>query len=214
MEEIWIIGAGRFGSLACRRLFRTKKIPHLVLVDTIKKNLSRCEGPSITLELADGVAFLHERLGQGKAPDWIIPALPVHLAAEWLLLRLGPQRLLRGPLPPDLDPLLPNPIRGKGGNIYTSHADFRCPDDCVEPRDICTVTKRPRQKDMFRVLEELRLAPFRSIVIRSHQLGPGVGGYRASQLFEILARVEQAKGRILVGTACRCHGVMTGLERP
>ena len=213
MQEIWIIGIGQFGLLAYQRLSNRCKDRHFVLVDTVKENLLRCEGPNCTLEQADGVNFLEQHLNLKNGPDWIIPALPIHLAAEWFLVRLGPERLRRISLPPEIDMHLPNPIRGSEGNIYVSHADFRCPDDCAEPRDICTVTGKPRRQNMFKILGDIRLPPFQPLAIRSHQLGPGIGGYRPKQLFALLSQVEQAKGHLLVSTACRCHGVITGLKR-
>jgi hypothetical protein len=213
MEEIWIIGVGQFGLLAFQRLSRTNKDRHFVLVDPVEKNLLPCQDANSTLEQADGVDFLNRRLQMGTAPDWIIPALPIHLAAEWFLVRLGPERLRRITLPPEIDPLLPNTMRGSDGNMYVSHADFRCPDDCAEPGDVCTVTGQRREQNMFEILGGIQLTPFKPLAIRSHQLGPGIGGYRSEQLFEMLAKVEEAKGALLVSTACRCHGVVTGLER-
>lgn len=213
MEEIWIIGVGQFGFIAFDRLSKSGKERRFVLVDPVKENLSRCKGPHVTLEQADGVAFLEQRLTAIKPPDWIIPALPVHLAAEWFLIRMGPERLDRVTVPSKIEPLLPNPIRGSDGNIYVSHADFRCPDDCAEPRDICTVTGEPRKRNMFEILSDIQLPPFKALAIRSHQLGAGIGGYRPKHLFELLDKMERAKGQLLVSTACRCHGVITGLER-
>lgn len=213
MEEIWIIGVGQFGLLAFKRLSKSHKERHFVLVDPVKETLSRCKGPNSTLERADGVDFLEQHLNPRNRPDWIIPALPIHLAAEWLLIRLGPERLQRVALPPGIEPLLPNPIRGSDGNIYVSHADFTCPDDCAEPRDICTVTGEPRKQNMFEILGGIHLPPFQPLTIRSHQLGPGIGGYRPKHLFALLEKVQQASGHLFVSTACRCHGVITGLER-
>ncbi|MFH1351327.1 MAG: potassium transporter [Pseudomonadota bacterium] len=213
MEKIWIIGIGQFGTLAYRRLSKSNKERHFVLVDPLRENLLQCDESNTTLEEADGIDFLEKHLDAGNKPDWIIPALPVHLAAEWFLVRLGTEKLRRIPLPPNIDLLLPNPIRGPEGNIYVSHAEFRCPDDCAEPRDICTVTGKPRKKNMFEILGDIQLPPFQSLNIRSHQLGPGIGGYRADHLLDLLAQVEQARGHLLVSTACRCHGVITGLER-
>jgi len=213
MQKIWIIGIGQFGLLAFRRLWKSNKNRHFVLVDPVKENLLRCNGPNLTLEQTDGVDFLDQHLHPGSTPDWIIPALPIHLAAEWFLVRLGPGRLRRFALPPHIESLLPNPIRGSEENIYVSHADFQCPDDCAEPRDVCTVTGKRRKQNMFEILGAIQLAPFQSLAIRSHQLGPGIGGYRPKQLFALLSQVEQAKGHLLVSTACRCHGVITGLKR-
>jgi hypothetical protein len=66
---------------------------------------------------------------------------------------------------------------------------------------------------MFELLGNLDVEPFKALNIRSHQLGPGIGGYRPDQLYELLENVKQSLGPIVVSTACRCHGVITGLER-
>ena len=108
---------------------------------------------------------------------------------------------------------VPNPLRGPDGNLYVSHADFTCPDDCAEPEDVCTVTQTTRERNMFEILGDIKVPPFQPLVIRSYQLGPGIGGYRPEQLFDLLSEVEQAKGHLAVCTACRCHGVVTGLKR-
>jgi len=214
MEEIWIIGVGQFGFLAYRRLSESAKKRHFILVDPIKQNLLRCEGSEATLEQSDGVDFLSKHLHRTeRRPDWIIPALPVHLAAEWIVSRLRSEGLRRIAISPRIEPLLPNPIRGSEGNIYVSHADFRCPDDCSEPRGLCTVTQKPRKQNMFDLLRALRIHPFQSMVIRSYQLAPGIGGYRPKQLFALLEGVKKTGGHVLVCTACRCHGVITGLGR-
>jgi hypothetical protein len=213
VEEIWIIGVGYFGYIAFQRLSQAVSDRHFVLVDPVEKNLLKCKGPTTTLKISDGVEFLESYLKKGRQPDWIIPALPVHLAAEWILLHLGPEKLRRIPLPADLKALVPNPICGPEGNIYVSHADFRCPADCDEPRDICTITREVRKQNMFELLGNLDVDPYKALNIQSHQLGPGIGGYRPDQLFELMENVEQSLGSILISTACRCHGVITGLER-
>jgi len=212
MEEIWIIGVGRFGYIAFQRLLESGKDRQFVLVDPAEEKLRRCNGANSTFEISDGIEFLETHLEKDRKPDWIIPALPLHLAAEWLLLHLGPARLKRIPLPSGLAKLVPNPFHGPEGNLYVSHADFRCPKDCDEPRDICTVTGKSRKQNMYDLLGGLRLEPFKSLNIRSQQLGPGIGGYRADQLFELREKVERATDPVLLSTACRCHGVITGLE--
>ncbi|MBI4772645.1 MAG: potassium transporter [Deltaproteobacteria bacterium] len=213
METIWIIGIGQFGLHALRSLSSSRTDAHFVLIDPLQEQLDKGRGPNRTLHPGDGVAFVLEHLEHDRGPDWIIPAVPVHLAAEWVLGRLGPNRLRRITFSSDIEPLLPHPIRGSNGNIYVSHADFRCPDHCPEPANLCTVTQKPRQRNMFDLLGEIRLPDLEALVIRSHQLGPGVGGYRPAALFELLSRVENARGRLFIGTACRCHGVLTPFER-
>ena len=213
MEEIWIIGVGRFGQIAFQRLSTSGKNRHFVLVDPVAENLRNFKDSTASLEVSDGIEFLEKHLTNGRKPDWIIPALPVHLAAEWFLLNLGPDRLRRVPLPHELDQLVPNPIHGSEGNLYVSHADFRCPEDCDEPRDICSITRKMRHQNMYDLLLNLSINPFNSLNIRSYQLGPGIGGYRLEQLVEMKTNVEQITGPVLLSTACRCHGVITALER-
>jgi hypothetical protein len=213
MEEIWIIGVGHFGRIAFQRLSQDGNDRHFILVDPLEEHLLRCKSPTATLEVSDGMDFCQKHLKKGHHPDWIIPALHVHLAAEWILLHLGPKRLRRIPMPAEFEVLVPNPIRGPEGNLYVSHADFRCPADCDEPRDICTVTQNRRQQNMFELLGDLDIEPFKALTVRSYQLGPGIGGYRPEQLFETMRQVKQARGPIALSTACRCHGVITGLER-
>ena len=213
MEKIWIIGVGHFGQIAYQRLSQATKNRHFVLVDPVEQNLLNCEGPAVRLEICDGVTFLESHLTDVHLPDWIIPALPLHLAAEWILSDLGPKKIRRIPLPADLDRLVPNPFRGPEENLYVSHADFRCPVDCAEPRDICSVTRKQRKQDMFELVGNLDIEPFDALTIRSHQLRPGIGGYRPDKLFELKLKLNRTRGPVLLSTACRCHGVITGLER-
>ena len=212
MEKIWIIGAGHFGLLALKRLSASRKDRHFTLVDPARKALDSLSSERVDTEQADGVTFLAHHLRQQDAPDWIIPALPVHLAAEWCLARSGPERLRRISLPPETDLLLPNPMRGESGDVYVSHATFLCPDDCPEPRNICTVTQQPRKQNMSDLLGGVSLPGFDALVIQSRQLGPGVGGYRPASLFRLLSQVEKSEKNLLMSTACRCHGVITGLK--
>lgn len=211
METIWIIGVGHFGLLAAERLSADADRP-LVLVDRVEENLLRGAGPNRTLVLADGVQFLEDRLYGGDLPKWIIPALPVHLAAHWCARRLG-TRIRPIPAPSEIATLLPNPFWAEDGNVYVSHAGFKCPDDCAEPAGICTVTREPRKRNMFDLLEELTCASFQPLVIRSRQLKPGVGGYRPGQMNALLEKAKMTPGDLLICTACRCHGVITAFRR-
>ncbi len=214
MKEIWIIGVGRFGRLAADRLTDKIKDLHLVLVDLEAEKLHGAGGSGRTLIQADGADYLAEHISKGKNenPDWIVPAVPVHLAADWLMLGESRENLQPIPIPAEMDPLLPHPLRVENGNIFVSHADFLCPDDCAEPRNMCTFTGEPRKQNMFELLKDIRFPPWKSLVIRSHQLGVGVGGYRVKELFDLADRMEKARGPILLSTACRCHGVITGLH--
>ena len=101
MKEIWIIGAGRFGRMAADRLTGKIRNLHLVLVDLAAEKLHEAEGPGRTLIKADGAAYLAEHLPKGEEqhPDWIVPAVPIHLAAEWRLLDQGKKTCNGFPFP-------------------------------------------------------------------------------------------------------------------
>jgi len=206
------MGAGQFGSLALRQLSKQQNDRQFVMVDPDKEKLLALKGLNIAIEQADAIQFLNDHLDVKTAVSWIIPSLPVHLAWEWCQIKIGPDRLIQTPLSPEMDSLVPNPMHGPQGNLYVSHADFLCPTNCSEPEDICTVTKRHRKQDMFALLEGLHYKDYASLVLRSRQLAPGVGGYSPGQLFSFLKKVENYKGRLLLCTACRCHGVITGAE--
>ena len=93
METVWIIGAGRFGRLAVKRL---QKNFHLVIIDIDKNRLNAIEGSNITLEQGNGIDYLTDNLRQKTMLDWIIPTLPVHLAWEWSQKKIGTHGVKNG----------------------------------------------------------------------------------------------------------------------
>ncbi|GAB6061697.1 NAD-binding protein [Deferrisoma palaeochoriense] len=208
--DIWVLGGGRFGTRAATRLAGANRA--VLVVDREPAGLAAARDLGVDTRQADAVAFLRGSLGEGRRPDWIVPAVPFHLAAAWCLAELGPG-LVRHPIPPEVERAVPNPFRAAEDEIYASHATWRCPPDCPEPADRCTVTGEPRPKDLFRLLAELDVPPFRPFVLRSHQLAPGVGGYRPEELLSLRDALGAHLGPALVATACRCHGVITGVLR-
>ena len=142
-------------------------------------------------------------------PDWIIPAIPVHVSYEWIKIKLQKERrLVTIEVPQKLIMTLPNPFKGKDGEIYISNADFICPENCPEPDEICTYTGKPRPKSLYKALESIQYNDFLSVVIQSRQLLPGLGGYTPKALFEALTEIAASRTPVLLSTACRCHGVM------
>lgn len=214
MKSIWIIGGGKFGLLALKRLMSVYHDTRFVVVDPVQSHKEMMAYPGCDVFRTDGVAFLGESLLSKKEwPDWIVPAVPVHLAAEWCLEQFAEDEGGKVRLPQEIDTLLPNPMWGRDGNLYVSHADFRCPDNCNEPDDLCTVTRKPRKTDMFKLLKMVTLKEYEPVVIQSHQLAPGVGGYRPDHLLAFCDTTLHKKGNMLLCTACRCHGVITGVYR-
>ncbi len=200
----WIMGFGRFGRLAWERLHSALPGACIVVVDHREIHVPR----GVERVTADAVGFLGDNM-QPKSGVWIVPALPMHLAYEWIAGQLRRERRLKPqPVPSGLVPLLPNPCRGPDGQVYLSNADFRCPHDCPEPKSICPHTGTPRPRIMHAFLSNLAYGGYSSFVVRSLQLAPGVGGYQSTTLFERLGQLRRTTGNALFSTACKCHAVM------
>jgi hypothetical protein len=149
---------------------------------------------------------------EGQKVNYIIPAVPLHLAFEFILSQLKPWGAKRKRIPHISG--LPNPVIGKTGDLYTSLANFLCSEDCPEPSQYCTITKKRRPKPLYQLLSDLE-GTFESRVIRSQQLGPGMGGFRPKALLDLLEDIKRKKNSgqsILVSTASRCHGVTSALS--
>ena len=209
MKTVWIIGAGQFGEKAALRLRLKYPEAAIIVVDQDRSALNRVEGVATTTVVGDGAVYLAEHLTVSEKPDWIVAAVPVHLAFEWLCKRLAPAyRIEKLEVPEILTQKLGCIFKGEGGRVYTSMADFICPNNCPEPADLCFVTGKPRPMDLYEELSTADPHQITPVIVRSRQLSPGVGGYRPGDLFDALRKVEACQGPALLGTACRCHSVL------
>jgi hypothetical protein len=184
----------------------------LFVLDIDGSRLSQLHATAARLIQEDGIQFLvgHDHL---LCPSHtIVPALPHHLAFEWLRQRLAEEFTVeRLPVPESIREELPHTWPASDGSLLVSYADFVCPDDCPEP-ERCTVTGE-RRHPLYDVLAGVVLPDFQVHVIRSRQLAPGLGGYRMADLVSAAQRVAYGKrGKWLLGTSCRCHGVITAFE--
>ena len=211
MESFWILGAGRFGTLAVQRILARKKVPRLVVVDRDGHVLEKLRDKSVETVEQDAIDFLVHYPGLGS--EWIVPAIPVHVAFAWLCRQLAREGVVTQLAAPSiLEQKVPNSLRAKTGALYASFATFRCPDDCDEPEESCTVTGEVREADLFDVVRNIEVEGYVTLVVRSHQLAPGVGGYQLSVLWRLLGEARSTEKDILVATACRCHGVIHALR--
>ena len=207
--KAYILGCGTFGSRAFSFLRPRFQTADIRVIDHRPSQLEsiRAHGGH-TIEM-DAISFLASSKDKIKPDDWIVPAVPIHVAVEWLWQELKPTADCRTmPVPEELETRLPNPIRGTEGQLYVSNADFICPDDCPEPEDCCTVTGEPRPQVLCDTLSNLRLPGYHSTCLVSSQLAPGVGGFQWSTLLGVLADIKAHPGQTLVSTACKCHGVV------
>ena len=205
--RFWILGAGRFGQIAVERI--TRHIPHATFT-VVDQKPSAIDGTDIATIREDGIKWLNRTLVPNASVDLIIPAIPVHVAVDWLKLNLEHLFYINSlPIQDSWLTRLPHAMRGKAGQAFVSHADFICPDDCPEPAKICTHTGESRPMDLFRLLGKFDLDDVLPIVIRSHQLLPGVGGIYPADLMSALDTVCNYSHRpMMIATACRCHGVV------
>jgi hypothetical protein len=211
MEAFWILGAGHFGSLAAQRLLQQKKDRSLLVVDTEAETLKQLEAEPVEIVKKDAIDFLVGHRGLGH--EWIVPAIPVHVGFAWLCRQLAKEGVVTGlSVPAAMEHQVPNPLRAEGGSLYASFATFRCPDDCDELSESCTVTGRRREANLFDVIRGIKMKGYDIRLLRSHQLAPGVGGYQLSALWRLRRGVRSTAREILVATACRCHGVIDALR--
>jgi hypothetical protein len=215
MASYVILGAGKFGRLALRRLSAQDRSGRFLLIDRRPQALaaartSGVEGAKM-LE-GDVISYLTAHLAPGFPWDWLIPMVPVHVAYAWLLEGPLAQEWEPVPVPGGLGNLAPQSITGAHGELYLSQARHLCPDDCDEP-PICPVTGRERQQPLFRKLAGSTCPGWSMLVVASRQLAPGVGGYSPQELVKLAETAAGAPGPLLVATACRCHGVVHGLRR-
>jgi hypothetical protein len=207
-----ILGSGHFGRLAAERLLQENPHSDILVVDRQAKLLEAFNSLPVQLSLGDGVSELDRLLKTGHSFDYLIPAVPFHVAFEYLLHNLKPLGAKRGSVPPFSG--LPNALMGENGDLYTSLADFLCPEDCSEPPLYCTVTGKRREKPLYQILTDI-FRSYESRVIQSQQLAPSVGGFPLRKLGDLLEdlRVLAMLGQpILISTACLCHGVTSAFS--
>ena len=216
MERYWVIGFGKVGRRALDRLRRKTPAAAFSVIDPMVPATEADTG-AVRWIADDGVKFLLDRElnDDGLESPWIVPALPLHLAYEWLIRRLaayGTAFPCCTAIPESVIQNLPNPARGPEGQVFISVADTLCPDNCNEPMKKCPRTGKPRPYALYEHIGNISPSSFQSVVVRSHQLAPGVGGYRGSQLTNALETILKHPGKYLFSTASRCHGVMHAFE--
>jgi hypothetical protein len=208
-RQYWILGAGTFGRRAAIDLLKADP-KALVTVVEQRQGIAPLPAP-IRLITAEATGWLQRNLDpQAHRVDSILPCIPRHVLADWLTRSLPPnQRLVPTRIPQLALTLLPNPIAGPPGRLYVSQASSVCPDYCPEPADHCHKTGLPRKQPLYAEINSLSLPDFTIVLVRSHQLLPGLGGLRAQALLDAQQRIRSlCGGKVALATACRCHGVI------
>lgn len=199
-----ILGAGKFGSSAAVKI--ADRWPRCsIKISDIKTSIDSSL-PGKHFPVTEAMDLMSDHLHKGIPDDIVVPCIPVHAAFNWVLSHLG----FCIPVPVKLMEDLPGSVSGKDGCIYSSLSDFTCPANCTEPGDLCPVTNRKRSAPLFEIMSSLSVPSYTTLVVRSVQLLPGTGAFTSGALFELLDLVRKKRGRFLIATASKCHGVIHG----
>ena len=208
-----ICGAGQFGSRASDFLAQDSK-NNLTIIDHDLKKLNQISQPSVIKIHTEVIDYLTRQQSSLNPDSIIIPAVPFHLAFIWLMAIIQEDyKIHRLDMPLEIPSELPHPLKSSKHEIICSYADFICPADCPEPEDFCTITGKEREAPLFKLMAGLRPEGFQTGVLKSRQIGPGIGGYAFREILVLKERIAQGKVRKwLIGTACRCHGILSAFE--
>ncbi|MEM1957758.1 MAG: hypothetical protein QXN27_07060 [Archaeoglobaceae archaeon] len=196
-----VVGGGRFGLKAVEFLL-AKKRDFLVLDPSNDCEVAKAFKDKFVKARAEDLPKFAEKF----KPDWIFPTAPIHVVAEAIKHRFKPwnekvNEILAG---------LPMKVvvsAGKGSVVVSYNRDEICIENCSSP-EVCPVTKIKRPCAMF---ELIKFACNEAKVLVSHQLAPGIGAIKGEEFLALLREAERAE-RIVVATACKCHGVITALK--
>lgn len=206
IRNILVVGAGTFGRRALELLGpRVWAVADLDPGDDLA-------GRGWEVWAQSGAAAVSQALSHSDRVKWIVPAVPVHLAAEWLKLSLTEYDFRALEIEEDSLPPVTWKMAGRIGLWYLSLADFRCPADCPEPAEICTFSGKPRGMPMYERISRQSWPGLQCRVLRSRQLAPGVGALKATDLRELKREVQGRAGGWVLATSCKCHAVLEGFE--
>jgi hypothetical protein len=210
LSQVFIVGFGKFGQLALTKISRRWPEARIWILDPAPEHLTQGKKLSAIRVLDKGEDFLWKNQDHLAPDDWIIPAVPFHLAGDWVKRVLSRNLAVRKIKPPR--------NLGKGlsfalylqKDFYVSLADFVCPEHCPSPQGFCFKTREPRPQRLREILAAQPLSRGTLEIIESHQLAPGLGGFTFGELKltgEILLRTDPP---LFLATACPCHGVISG----
>jgi len=216
-----IIGGGKFGTRAAEYLLKNSK-PFIVL-DKDEKclvmktfDLARLNPDEIDHidssknYFAKGNVINALTLIEKVKPEYVFPTAPIHIAAMLVKEKYGLKvwdeginHFLAG-IPPKITKIIVSV--GKGTVVVSYNRDKACKQNCDAP-PICPVTKLKKPCPMYDLLQ---FAAPEAIILRSYQL-ERLGALKGNEIIEVLEKCK-GKSSIIIGTACKCHGVITALR--
>jgi len=210
-----IVGGGKYGCEAVEYL--RKKGRGFVLVDVAPNCLAveRFGLKSSAQICTEGEHFLQGSIAtvleliDALKPEYIFPTAPIHTAAE-----LAKIKFELAPLDEEINSILANlpstvVLRAGRGNLIVSYnRDKNCLEKCEAP-EVCPSTRKRRPCTMDRLM---KFAYPEGFILISHQMAPGMGALKGSELLEFFDWAEK-KEKFVIATACNCHGVFTAFQK-
>jgi hypothetical protein len=210
-----IVGGGKYGCEAVEYL--RKKGRSFVLVDVDPNCLavkrfglksSAHVGTEGEYFLQGGIATVLGLIDALK-PEYMFPTAPTHIAAE-----LAKIKFELAPWDEEINTILANLppaviLRAGRGNLIVSYnRDKNCLEKCEAP-EVCPSTRKTRPCTMDRLM---KFAYPESYILISHQMAPGMGAFKGSELLKFFDWAEK-KEKFIIATACNCHGFFTAFKR-
>lgn len=209
-----IFGGGKYGLEAAEYLMSEGKSFVVIdsdencLVKRVLKLPGYREGMNENSFIRGGIAEL-VKLFFELQPEYVFPTAPIHVAGAFLMEQFGFDVWYEGvDLALSGIPMKVVLSAGRGSVAVSYNRDRDCIPRCRAP-DVCPVTGIKKPAPMY---ELVRFAIPDGFVIESHYLRPGLGAIRGERLREMVEWAE-SREKVLVATACRCHGVITALRR-
>jgi hypothetical protein len=210
-----IVGGGKCGCEAVNYL--RKKGRGFVLVDVNPSCLAvERFGLKTSANIGtEGEHFIHGDIAkvaeiiEELKPEYIFPTAPIHVVAE-----LAETRFKLVPWDEEINiilPYLPSTVimvAGRGNLIVSYNRDKNCIEKCGVP-EVCPSTRVRKPCGMDRLM---KFACPEGFILISHQLAPGMGAIKGSELLEFFDWAEK-RDRFVVATACSCHGFFTAFKK-
>jgi hypothetical protein len=210
-----IVGGGKYGCEAVEYLRKQKRSFVLVDIDpNCQANKKYKLKPTPNLN-KDGEHFQQGdiatvlQLIEQLEPEYVFPTAPIHIAAELAKTKLTLEPW-NEPINNILANLPPSVIlrAGKGNLIVSYNRDENCIQKCEAP-ETCPATgiRKPCTMDKL-----MRFAYPNAIFLTSHQMAPGMGAFKTTELTQFLNKAAKQE-KFVVATTCNCHGYFTALKK-
>lgn len=206
-----IVGGGVYGAACTRYLleegWRCTVVDEDPLCLAARAILT--EGTDGEVSFVQGGVARSLDLFTSDAPDALIPTVPFHLLAALVTWSTGHLPWTEGAAAAAaaISPTLL--VSSSEGTLTLSYnRDGTCLPACPAPPR-CPATGEHWPCPLHALLADALPG---ALVLESVQLGPGVGGLRGGDVAAVLARAREEE-TLVVGTACRCHGVVTALKK-